>query len=91
MSLLLYTATQVHDIEDLTKVGKEQKACPYYAATHFAGSYLGSLLRSCMVVPLPTGLKCLQPAAKPHWSIKHPLGSLQPQIVTCCTTIDTVM
>lgn len=29
---------QVHDIEDLAKVGKDHKACPYYAATHFAGA-----------------------------------------------------
>lgn len=29
---------QVHDIEDLAKVGRDHKACPYYAATHFAGN-----------------------------------------------------
>lgn len=28
---------QVHDIEDLNKAGKEHKACPYFAARHFAG------------------------------------------------------
>ncbi len=31
---------QVHDIEDLAKVGRDHKACPYYAATHFAGGSL---------------------------------------------------
>ncbi|KAK9837585.1 hypothetical protein WJX74_000931 [Apatococcus lobatus] len=29
-------AMRVHDIEDLTKAGKEHKACPYFAARHFA-------------------------------------------------------
>ncbi len=28
---------QVHDIEDLVRVGKEIKACPYFAARKLAG------------------------------------------------------
>ena len=43
---------QVHDIEDLAKVGKDHKACPYYAATHFAGELNLSVLTwstACLV------------------------------------------
>ncbi|KAL0027241.1 hypothetical protein WJX77_006278 [Trebouxia sp. C0004] len=52
----------VHDIEDLAKVGRDHKACPYYAATHFAGeadlvfcpySYLlDPVIRSAMDITL---------------------------------------
>jgi hypothetical protein len=28
---------QVHDIEDLVRVGKDVKACPYFAARKYAG------------------------------------------------------
>ena len=30
--------TQVHDIEDLVKVGHSMSACPYFAARHFKGA-----------------------------------------------------
>lgn len=40
MTLLSIVGRQVHDIEDLAKVGKDHKACPYYAASHFAGAQL---------------------------------------------------
>lgn len=29
---------QVHDIEDLVKVGQSMQACPYFAARHFKGA-----------------------------------------------------
>eukprot|EP00891_Asterochloris_glomerata_P003472 jgi/Astpho2/3472/e_gw1.00055.1.1_t len=31
------SALNVHDIEDLARVGQQLKACPYFAARHFAG------------------------------------------------------
>lgn len=33
---------QVHDIEDLVKVGRSMGACPYFAARHFKGAYSAS-------------------------------------------------
>jgi len=32
-------AMQVHDIEDLVKVGHSMQACPYFAARHYKGAY----------------------------------------------------
>ena len=48
---------QVHDIEDLVKVGQSMQACPYFAARHFKGAsiivliaeYLSHL--SCKSIP----------------------------------------
>lgn len=36
-------SSQVHDIEDLAKAGRESGACPYFASRHFA-----SALYACM-------------------------------------------
>lgn len=36
--LLLLLLHQVHDIEDLIKTGKRNKACPYFTARHLADS-----------------------------------------------------
>ncbi len=33
-------AMQVHDIEDLVKVGHSMQACPYFAARHYKGVYV---------------------------------------------------
>jgi Rad3-related DNA helicase len=35
---VLLCVTQVHDIEDLAKIGKRHTACPYFAARHLADS-----------------------------------------------------
>lgn len=33
-----YMCAQVHDIEDLAKIGKRHTACPYFVARHLADS-----------------------------------------------------
>ena len=52
----------MHDIEDLAKVGKDHKACPYFAASHFAGAQIThsslEIYKYCLLeMPEPQGMQ----------------------------------